>query len=244
MVETSTNSSGCSEINPMFLLFNNIFLHCLILFIILFGLFKYIIAPLSTNVINEEFIVIINSLLKPELIKEVIQNKKSPEILKAKLIQLLNIDISNTTQVILLNKITEYIANTPTDKISSTFKTLANNFAAYETDLRERRNADVYKKMKLIIVLLIIMAIIINIFPRIFGNKCTGIKHLGIELLVIFSCVGIIEFWFFMNIGKKFVPVMPSVITQTFKDTMIGLVMEPPAPEYISPVKEHHSSGN
>jgi hypothetical protein len=240
MVEVTTGGN-CEEISPKFLLFNNILLHCLILFIILAALFKYIIAPLATRSINGEFIEIINILLKPEVIQKIINNKNSRPVLQAQLQKLLNINMANPTQVAILNKVMDYIINTNPDQIKDLFQNLANNYAAHETDLRVKQNEGMYKKLFTIIILMIIIAIVINIFPKLFGNKCTGIKHLGIELVAIFLCVGIIEFWFFMNIGKKFVPVMPSVITQTFKDKMMDLVNEPPAPEYI-PISKHETS--
>jgi len=222
-----------NTIHPTFLLGNNILLHCLILFIILSILFKIIIVPLTVKHVNDEFLNIINKLVNPDIIKNILANKNSQSILTSQLKELLNINMNDPSQVLLLNELTKYIMNTPTEKIQSTFQLLANNYANYESELRVKTNSDLFKKLKIIIFLLIVIALIVNIFPKIFGNKNTQIKHLGLELLAIFAGVGLIEYWFFMNIGKKYIPVLPSVITDTFKTKMVSLINEPLAPTYI-----------
>jgi len=224
----------CEPIDTKFILGNNIILHVLILFVILCGLFKIIIAPLITKKINNEFIDIINSLINPEFIKSIIQNKNNKQLLTQQLSILLNINKSNPAQILILNQLVEYIIKTPPDQIKSYFQLLANNFANYETELRQKNNSDLYNKMIMIIIFGLIIAYIINIFPIIFGNKCTGIKHLSLELLAIFTCVGGIEYWFFQNIGKKYIPVGPSVITETLKQHLLSLINEPMGPKFVS----------
>ena len=56
------------------------------------------------------------------------------------------------------------------------------------------------------------------------GNSCGVLKHLSIELLIIFTCVGAIELWFFKNIASKYIPVKPDVIILTVKEKILSLI--------------------
>jgi len=224
---------NCQPINSEYILFNNIYLHCLILFIILFALFKLIIAPLTSDTINKEFINILNSIVNPETIQSIIKNKNDPMLLRYQLGELFNVNMNDPTQVLLLDRVTNYIINTPNSKIASFFQGLANNFAGYPDPLQDKTNNDLFSKIIIVIIILLLLAFVINIFPVIFGNKCTGIKKLGFELLGIFIGVGIIEYWFFTNIGQKYIPVLPSQMTDEFKKIMITLINKPLAPEYV-----------
>ena len=98
------------------------------------------------------------------------------------------------------------------------------NFSTNEHKLREETNRKVYEEIALIIGCLLIIAIIINVLPRMMGNYCGVLKHLAIELLVIFACVGVIEFWFFTNVATKYVPVGPTVIISTVQSKINKLL--------------------
>jgi hypothetical protein len=57
-------------------------------------------------------------------------------------------------------------------------------------------------------------------------GESVNLTHILIENVVIFICIGIVEYMFFTRVAIKYVPVVPSTMTntllQTFKDTIIN----------------------
>ena len=67
---------------------------------------------------------------------------------------------------------------------------------------------------------MIFIAIVINILK---WSPCV-LKKLGIELLVTFLFVGFIEFWFFTNIAKQYIPVYPDIIVKSFQEQINSIL--------------------
>jgi len=77
---------------------------------------------------------------------------------------------------------------------------------------------------------LIKIIIIINVFLWMFFvaslillNNCNShidIKEIILENIIIFGCVGIVEYYFFTRIAIKFVPVEPSFISKQFLESL------------------------
>lgn len=51
-------------------------------------------------------------------------------------------------------------------------------------------------------------------------NKCLDIKHILLVNVITFIFIGIVEYLFFRNVGLKFIPTLPSTISQTFFTTL------------------------
>jgi len=92
------------------------------------------------------------------------------------------------------------------------FSTYINQFDNYHNDLREEINLKIKEEIFIVIGALILCCILINLIPIKFFKYCNGLSTLLLELLVAFSLVGFIEFWFFTNVASKFVPVKPSFL--------------------------------
>jgi hypothetical protein len=65
-----------------------------------------------------------------------------------------------------------------------------------------------------VISIFIICFIAISLSLKYSAKKCTNFTSLLIENILLFICVGIIEFIFFINIAINYIPVKPSVIAE------------------------------
>jgi hypothetical protein len=92
------------------------------------------------------------------------------------------------------------------------FNTYINQFNNYPNELREEINLKIKEEIFIVIGALILCCILINLIPIKFFKYCNGLSTLLLELMVAFSLVGFIEFWFFTNVASKFVPVKPSFL--------------------------------
>jgi len=219
--------NSCLKTPEAFYLFDNVVLHVLILFTIVSALFVFFISKIAIEHINHEFISVIDNFVNPKNLKKLFENVKNPQQIKGIVAQEFKLNPTNPEHKILIEQITNYIISMqPTDIASfKNFLTCAiKNFSTNEHKLREETNKKVYEEIALIIGFLLVIAIIINVLPRMMGNYCGVLKHLGIELLVIFACVGIIEFWFFTNVATKYVPVGPTVIISTVQSKINKLL--------------------
>lgn len=52
------------------------------------------------------------------------------------------------------------------------------------------------------------------------SKKCTNIFNVILENILLFICVGIVEYLFFINIGLKFVPILPSYLNKVINDNI------------------------
>jgi hypothetical protein len=94
------------------------------------------------------------------------------------------------------------------------FSTYINQFNNYPNDLREEINLKIKEEIFIVIGALILCCILINLIPIKFFKYCNGLSTLLLELLVAFSLVGFIEFWFFTNVAFKYIPVKPSFLNE------------------------------
>jgi len=217
--------SACVKTPENFILFDNVVLHVLILFTILSVLFIFVIEKLSTYEINKQFITMIDTFVNPENIKELILNRTSPETLKKLIATRFNIDTTNSEQVVLLESIYNFISSMVESDIAGLKIFLTNIINDYNTNehaLRKANNDKVHQQIFMTIVFFVILAFIVYILSQYSGKYCGFMKHLSFELLVIFACVGGIEYWFFTNVASKYVPVKPTVIISTFKESLLN----------------------
>ena len=216
---------NCIRPSKGFVLFDNVVLHVLILFVLLSALFVFFIAKLTSEGFNHEFTNIVDSLIAPDDIKEIIKNKNDITIDQlGKYLKLNN--ISDPKVKIQLTVLQEYLKNLNPDDVKNTksfFEKFANNYLSTEDPLRKQTNDDVKTQIIIVVVFLIIIAFIVNVMSRKFGN-CGVLKHLGIELLIVFAFIGGIEYWFFTNVAKQYVPVHADVMVKTFKERMVEII--------------------
>ena len=91
---------------------------------------------------------------------------------------------------------------------------IINNMQSHPNRLSEEKNDALNKFIILIGIGLLACVLIVSILPGKYFKCPVDLKTLGIELLVIFSMVGVIEFWFFNNVASKYIPVNPSFLTE------------------------------
>lgn len=82
-----------------------------------------------------------------------------------------------------------------------------------EDKTRKVNNEGVYRSIYMVLILLIVVFIIVIGLSK---GLCYNIplKHIIVENIVIFSCIGVVEFMFFKNIILKYVPTKPSFMGQ------------------------------
>lgn len=52
------------------------------------------------------------------------------------------------------------------------------------------------------------------------GNKCINMVNIILENLLLFICVGVVEYLFFINIGMNYVPIKPSYMTELINNEL------------------------
>lgn len=87
-----------------------------------------------------------------------------------------------------------------------------------------KRNNDVLLKFNITIIVLLLVGLFSSFFVRyIFcGKNINWFEVIG-ENAIILLLVGAIEYYFFMNIASKYVPVMPSYLPNVFKNKIDSL---------------------
>jgi hypothetical protein len=216
-------TSSCIKQSNRFLLFDNIILHVLILFILISCLFFFFISKITVRRTNNEFLAIIDGVMDKNKIIFLFENKNNKNIVRDFLIENLSVNTKDPKQIKVLDELTDFIVNTNTAELSSFLQSMIDDFSK-ENPLRHSINSTLKEETCIIIAFMIIIAVIINLLPTKMGNYCGVLKHLSIELLIIFICVGIIEYWFFTNVGTKYIPVNHTVITNSFKQKINSLL--------------------
>ncbi len=132
------------------------------------------------------------------------------------------------------NELTRSVDST----VTSTFASLDANHQQYIRSLMQNVPLDNFKQFykkpdptvavnnswlfTFIIVLCLVSILIMTVFLTTYKLSCNGdklnLKVLLIENVAIFSLVGLIEFWFFINVAAKYIPFKPSFMKQTFID--------------------------
>jgi hypothetical protein len=201
----------CKKVSDRFLLGDNVVLHVLVLFALLSGLFVFYIAKLTEKAFNHEFTALIDESLNPNELKEIIEARTDLTLLKEKLKKYFSSD-----KIDILATYMNELKETQFNNASAFFDKVNLNYKKDQDRLRKENNRRIHEEIILIIGFFIILAIAINFLSIKFGN-CGVLKHLGVELLVIFSFIGAIEYWFFTNVASKYVPVNPDVLTKSFQ---------------------------
>lgn len=170
-------------------LFFSALLHSILLFILLSGLFWLVISKIESHALYTEINHGIDESLKcittDKLISESFDN---------------NSTIENEANII--NGIIK-------DNINN-LKDLSDKYYSGE-DYTFKHNNSQLIKFNIIIIILLIFVFIIAVFVRYMTcNQTLNFKEIIGENMLILLFVGGIEYYFFMNIARKFVPVKPS----------------------------------
>jgi hypothetical protein len=99
------------------------------------------------------------------------------------------------------------LQNMPLDRIAKLYSSPEPSTLIYNTWLK--------RLMVFSIVLGLSVFIISCLILSLSCNKKIPYKHIFTENILIFTCVGLFEAYFFFNIGKKYVPVLPSTAIET-----------------------------
>jgi hypothetical protein len=102
------------------------------------------------------------------------------------------------------NNVKLVLKTLPLDRVSNVF--------SEEDKVRKYNNENVFRAIRMTIVLFIIILLIVIAVSKLLCHNIP-MKHLLIENIVIFFFVGIVEFSFFKYIILKYIPVEPSFIT-------------------------------
>jgi len=213
--------NSCKKAFSGFVLFDNVVLHVLILFSLLSCLFLFYISKLTSKSINDTLAQNIDSAIDPKEIKKILNEETN----NTEYIDQLVGSVSGTPDwlISLLNPNIVKFLTKIRQPISDMFKVLSDNFSSNEDPLRKQTNKGIVIQICLVIGFLLLITIIINVMS-VKSGTCGVLKHLGIELLIVFILIGIIEVWFFMNVASKYVPVTPDIIVKAFKEHMNSII--------------------
>lgn len=89
-----------------------------------------------------------------------------------------------------------------------------------ESEAVSIHNKSLFSVMILVSSMLLITLITVVITLKYSCNMCPPLKELFTENIVIFCCVGIIEYLFFINIASKYIPAPPSLIIKSFYENI------------------------
>lgn len=195
----STILPSCKKISNNFLLFDNTVLHILILFTLVSCLFIFFISGLTENHINEQFLKLIDNNFSSNQLKSFIGSNKT-----------------------LTNLINSFDKTKTKNLLTNMYSNLTNN----ENELRISINHEIIYKILMIISSLILISIILIFFQFKIGCFSEQFIHLIVELLIVFSLVGYIEYWFFTNVALKYIPVYNTTMISVFKEKMLKLINE------------------
>lgn len=79
----------------------------------------------------------------------------------------------------------------------------------------KENNDRLYKGSMIAIIVGYLLFLAIVIFLKYYMGYDIHIRHILLMNIIIFSITGLIEYFFFMNVASKYVPVMPNEISDT-----------------------------
>lgn len=90
---------------------------------------------------------------------------------------------------------------------------------SYEPEIEiQKNNDDLIRMAKIAIISFIIVIICVVLYFKYVKKYDIHIGEIIMENIIIFTFIGIIEFWFFTNVGSKYIPVTPDVVSTTLTE--------------------------
>ena len=128
----------------------------------------------------------------------------------------LNNNINNYLDTFNGNESMETFSNDFSEPLS-----VLENMYSDPDEVTETNNSWLFKtNMLYILILVVIIASILLTMRYTCGITDFPILHILKENMVIFLFIGIVEVWFFLNIGMKFIPTKPSMIVNNVKTNL------------------------
>ena len=132
--------------------------------------------------------------------------------------------VISKTEVNSINKELVNGINNNLKNINISDKIFKDSTAKYLQKFYEGENSTVKRNNKqlfifnIVIIILLLIGFISGIFVRyMFCGKTINWKEVILENLIVLIVVGTIEYYFFMNIASKYIPVMPSYLPDVVK---------------------------
>jgi hypothetical protein len=182
-----------ADLPEFYKLGNSSLFHALILFIILSVLFFMYIANVAGDAINGSLVNLVDDALSAEKLNNMIPNKNFIKNIFS------NLKIDTAT----VDNYIQQILNT-----ENTFKKTIND--------------NILNMTIVITAFLLVSTILVNIIPAKLGNYNIHLKTNLMELVAVFSLIGVVEFLFFTNVASKYVPSLPSEILTLMKEKLIS----------------------
>ena len=132
----------------------------------------------------------------------------------------INSQVENAVNQYVIKNKRELIKNTnpQIDEINEKLNLLM-RFYDSEDETTTMYNEWLYRVNIIIIVLMLISFIILLLVLKYNCKKCVPVMTIFFENIILFACIGVIEYLFFINIATKYVPVKPSYMaTRMFSD--------------------------
>ena len=213
----------------------NVGIHVLILFCILGCLFMYYISIIESDSLNGEIIHQIHSIPMPT-------SMQLPLPLQGSLSSIAkdyNLNIPNSEQSSTQNTLNalakDYNLNLPNTNINTN-----NNNDIYSKNplfpidfikqikqiyskpdkLRTTYNNWLFKAIKMTMAGLFIFIVTVVVILLYDCNQCIEIKRILLENLFAFAFIGIFEVLFFTKVALKYIPAVPSVLINSFFDSI------------------------
>jgi len=219
--------SSCIKPSDNYVLADNVILHILVLFTVVSAMFYFLISKITEDHVNHEFEGIIDQIVNTNDIKKFVDNLKrtsTEDELRKFIADTFNIEISGSNKINVLNNIVNFvkenIINKDIDFLKQKLNRLVSDYKKNPHLLREQINKDIITQIIGIVIFLCIISAMFNLLPILISSYCQVLTKLTIELVIVFAFVGYIEYWFFNNVGLKYIPVKPDLLTKTFKKFM------------------------
>ena len=132
-----------------------------------------------------------------------------------------NIEI-NSIKNELIKNIQDGLKNIKMDKneiTSENLKKMAQLYNHPDQDTITYNNS-LFNICVIFIAFFIVIFITLLLTLNISAQKCTNIGYVIIENIIVFLCIGIVEYLFFINIAIKYIPIIPSYIQQIVYDNL------------------------
>ena len=109
------------------------------------------------------------------------------------------------------------------ENISEMFENTGSFFSKTTDPFKKERNDNITISLCMIITFMLVIIIIVNYMTST-ENRCDVINKVAPELLVVFICVGLVEYFFFTKVAMKYVPGTNATSLDSFKKKMNEII--------------------
>lgn len=126
----------------------------------------------------------------------------------------------------LTSKVTNIIKDSIKDSNIPKNEVMSKNLYHLSSLYKNKNEADIIYNNSLFyicigfITIIGIMFLTLVLTLKLSSKKCTNLLNIIIENILLFICVGIVEYLFFINIGLKYIPILPSYLNQIINNNI------------------------